>query len=395
MQLLGCIPTKWLSQRQYYVDLFLSFGLCSSPAIFNQYADTLEFAMWANGISDLLHYLDDYFTAGPAGSGKCQHNISTMAQVCRELEFTMNPTKVTDPSPITCFLGINIDLCKGVVCIDPECLEEIMHELVSFKQAKLVTKHEIFSLISKLHFIAGYAPQVKHSCTGWLRCPRRYITCITESSWIQSSALILNGGSPTCQPGMGSATCIMLTGPASQMWSCLQMPETKALVVTFRVNGVKVSFQSKHSMTSRWASTGVNFMQLPRLCPCGDLNLKANACSFIVIKHRSYILWLRPLPIARPWWPWSIHSLSSLCNITSMHTSSTLQGSTTTQQTPYPALRWTGFNRSAHIQRQNTFPRLTFGSSQLATHGPSLSRAHLTGQPGLHVILTGLHYKVV
>ena len=67
-------------QRQYYVDLFLPFGLCSSPANFNQYADALEFAMWANCISDLLHYPDDYFMAGPAGSGECQHDISTMVK---------------------------------------------------------------------------------------------------------------------------------------------------------------------------------------------------------------------------------------------------------------------------------------------------------------------------
>ena len=33
--------------RQYYVDLFLPFSLCSSPAIFNHYADALEFAMRA------------------------------------------------------------------------------------------------------------------------------------------------------------------------------------------------------------------------------------------------------------------------------------------------------------------------------------------------------------
>ena len=48
---------------QYYVDLFLPFGLCSSTAIFNHYADALEFAMQANSIQDLLHYLVDYFTA--------------------------------------------------------------------------------------------------------------------------------------------------------------------------------------------------------------------------------------------------------------------------------------------------------------------------------------------
>ena len=100
--------------QQYYVDLFLPFGLCSSPAIFNHYADALEFAIWANGIKDLLHYLNDYFTAGPAGTGECQHNISTMVQVCRDLGFAVNPSKVTSPSSITNFLGIDIDSGQGV-----------------------------------------------------------------------------------------------------------------------------------------------------------------------------------------------------------------------------------------------------------------------------------------
>ena len=141
-----------LVHRQYYIDLFLSFGLCSSPAIFNQYASTLEFAMWVNGISDLLHYLDDYFMAGPAGSGNCLH-ITTMVKVCREMGFMVNPSKVTAPSPVTCFLDINIDSHKGVACIDPEHLKAITHELTSFRQAKLATKWEILSLIGKLHFI--------------------------------------------------------------------------------------------------------------------------------------------------------------------------------------------------------------------------------------------------
>ena len=82
---------------QYYIDLFLHFGLCSSPAIFNHYANTLEFAIQAYSIQDLLHYLDDYFTAGPTGTGDCQHNINTMVQVCRDLGFTVNPAKVTAP----------------------------------------------------------------------------------------------------------------------------------------------------------------------------------------------------------------------------------------------------------------------------------------------------------
>ena len=59
--------------------------------------------MWENGISDLLHYLDDYFTAGPTGSGNCQHNINKMVEVCRELGFMVNPSKFTALLPLLVF----------------------------------------------------------------------------------------------------------------------------------------------------------------------------------------------------------------------------------------------------------------------------------------------------
>ena len=122
--------------------------------------------MQTNGISDLLHYLDDYFTAGTTGSGDCQCNINKMVEICKEMGFAVNPSKVTALSPITCFLGINIDSCEGIACIDPKCLEAITHELSGFHQAKLATKQEILSLIRKLHFVCRVFPQAEHSYAG-------------------------------------------------------------------------------------------------------------------------------------------------------------------------------------------------------------------------------------
>ena len=115
-----------------------------------------KFAMRANSVNNLLHYLDDYFTAGPTGTGKCQQNINKM--VCREMGFAVNPSKVTSPSPVTSFLGIDIDSHEGVACIDPEHLQAIMQELFSLCQAKLATKCKILSLIGKLHFVCRVCP---------------------------------------------------------------------------------------------------------------------------------------------------------------------------------------------------------------------------------------------
>ena len=93
----------------YYMDLFLLFGLHNSPALFNEYADALQYAMKTNKVQDLLHYLDDYFTVGPPHSLVCANNIATMIAICEELGFTVNSDKVTKPATTTNFLGVDID----------------------------------------------------------------------------------------------------------------------------------------------------------------------------------------------------------------------------------------------------------------------------------------------
>ena len=58
---------KW--RNCYYVDLTLPFGLHSAPFIFNAIADMVEWILvHPYQISALLHYLDDFITAGPPDS---------------------------------------------------------------------------------------------------------------------------------------------------------------------------------------------------------------------------------------------------------------------------------------------------------------------------------------
>ena len=51
-----------------YVDGSLPFGLRSAPKIFTAVADALQWAMLANGVSIVEHYLDDFVTLGSPGS---------------------------------------------------------------------------------------------------------------------------------------------------------------------------------------------------------------------------------------------------------------------------------------------------------------------------------------
>ena len=69
---------KW--HDQFYVDLVLPFGLRSASFtfIFNSIADMVEWILVNSyQIPDLLHYLDDFITAGPAQSPQCAQNLAT------------------------------------------------------------------------------------------------------------------------------------------------------------------------------------------------------------------------------------------------------------------------------------------------------------------------------
>ena len=48
-----------------YIDTCLPFGLRSAPKLFNVLADLLEWILINQGVTFLLHYLDDYLTIGP------------------------------------------------------------------------------------------------------------------------------------------------------------------------------------------------------------------------------------------------------------------------------------------------------------------------------------------
>ena len=62
---------------KYYIDTCLPFGLRSAPFLFNQLADAIHWILHQQyGVHHLLHYLDDFLTAGPPNSNTCQLGLS-------------------------------------------------------------------------------------------------------------------------------------------------------------------------------------------------------------------------------------------------------------------------------------------------------------------------------
>ena len=67
---------KW--RNLYYVDLALPFSLRSAPFILNSVAEMAEWILLnSHNVSDLLHYLDEFITAGPRDSNQCAQNLAS------------------------------------------------------------------------------------------------------------------------------------------------------------------------------------------------------------------------------------------------------------------------------------------------------------------------------
>ena len=110
---------KWCNL--YYVDLTLPVGLRSAPFIFNAIADMVEWVLvHPYQISALLHYLDDFITAGPPDSLQCAHNLHTALAVCTRLGLPLHPGKCGGPATVLLVLGIELDSVNQVACLPAE-----------------------------------------------------------------------------------------------------------------------------------------------------------------------------------------------------------------------------------------------------------------------------------
>ena len=146
-------------EGQYYIDLRLPFGLRSSPYLFNRLADAFEWILKNNyTITDLMHYLDDYFTVGPPNSKTCADNVNIMIHLASYLGIPLAPEKLEGPTTSLVFLGILIDTNRMETALPEDKLKELLAELQCWCSRKKCLKHELLSLIGKLNWACRVIP---------------------------------------------------------------------------------------------------------------------------------------------------------------------------------------------------------------------------------------------
>ena len=144
---------KW--RNQYYVDLALPFGLHSAPFIFNSIADVVEWILvHSYHIPALLHYLDDFITAGPPESPQCAHNLAIALAVCKQLGLPLHSEKCVGPATVLVVLGIELDSVNQIARLPADKLSALKDMIRLWLPRRCCNRRELESLIGHLHHAA-------------------------------------------------------------------------------------------------------------------------------------------------------------------------------------------------------------------------------------------------
>ena len=144
---------------QYYVDLTLPFGLRSALEIFNSVADLFEWMLIHNwSVDDLLHYLDDYFTVGAAGTNICAKRLTALHQVAQLVGIPLSPEKCEGPTTRLIFLGIELDSVEMSARLPADKLADLIALLHDWQNKKSCQPKELQSLLGKLNHVCALIP---------------------------------------------------------------------------------------------------------------------------------------------------------------------------------------------------------------------------------------------
>ena len=146
-------------RNRFFVDTCLPFGLRSAPYLFNQLSIAIHWVLQHSyGVHHLLHYLDDFFTAGPANSSQCSENLQSMFTLCSNINAPIKLSKVEGPTTSLTFLGIHLNSNTMEANISDERKQALLSELTRMRRRDKCTQRELLSLIGKLSFCCKVLP---------------------------------------------------------------------------------------------------------------------------------------------------------------------------------------------------------------------------------------------
>ena len=147
---------SWLFQgtrsMTFLFDKRLPFGARTSPMIFHRLTQSVC-RMMARHRFTVLAYLDDFLIIKPSQQ-QCQIAVDTLISLLQSLGFTINWSKVVQPSQSLCFLGVEMATVNRVLQLPRDHVSELL-DILNFSLTKRKCQnHHLQRLVGKLSWAA-------------------------------------------------------------------------------------------------------------------------------------------------------------------------------------------------------------------------------------------------
>ena len=120
----------------------LCFGLKCAPYIFSQLSDLIVDMAKAKGIFRIVNYLDDFIIT-ESSYEKCLENQRVLLSILRHIGFSVSWKKVSPPSTLTTFLGIQIDSVEMNLSVPQDKIDKLIELICNLKSKGRATKKEL------------------------------------------------------------------------------------------------------------------------------------------------------------------------------------------------------------------------------------------------------------
>ena len=134
-----------------YIDPMLPFGLRSAPKIFNAVANAFQWHFQQQGVTEVLHYLDDYIVIGPPNTLTCHTVLQTFLREAHHLGIPIADHKTEGPTTKLTYLGIEIDTLRAELRLPHLKLQRLRSALLDWGDRKVCSQKELESIIGHLN----------------------------------------------------------------------------------------------------------------------------------------------------------------------------------------------------------------------------------------------------
>ena len=143
------VGMRW--RRKIFIDLCLAFGFRSACRIFNDFPDILEWMLkFCAFILFLMHYLDDFFLTGPAGTTVCRDSLEKAKFICSDLGVPLTPEKTFVLSTTLPYLGTELDSLQSEARLPLDKLLKAKDLVLKWLSKRSGKKRKLLSLIGYL-----------------------------------------------------------------------------------------------------------------------------------------------------------------------------------------------------------------------------------------------------